>query len=808
MFWRLLPWTHLSVALALGFLARETLAAPTLPPVQGSRPGSPATPPAAKTEPAGADPAAAGELGRLSALLINGGGSAEQNYQSHLLHIEELTQALLRRGLPPSRISIFASDGADPGADLAIRAVQPELDFWHLQGTGIEGYLRTPIELTSSRLQSLPLQPATEPALRAWFAGGRGRGNGTERGTGSLLRSGDTLLLYVTDHGTRNDKDPRNNRISLWGRSADLTVDELGALLSRLDPGVRVVAVMSQCYSGGFARLYETRPVVGGRGGFCGYFSSTADRPAYGCYPENRDKDNVGYSFHIFEELARGHSLPAAHREVLTTDRTPDVPLRTSDVYLQDLLARAAAEAGEPAPRLTDRLLSEAWKDRKTWEPDIRLLDRVSKTFGMWSPRSLAELEEQAGSLPAFSQSIAELHTAWSDGQKDLNVGRLGRLIESNPSWRARLDPDRLERLRETERRQLTAELLAALASFDLRRDRLLAVHERSELLATLEYRMEVRTAALLRLRGLLASVAGRVYLSRPGREKERQRYLDLLACEDLPLPAEPDPRPMPAAPPQPFPAFAEDVTAVESLVPTYMGIRFESVAPRQQRQHHLPAGAAVIRMVYPDSPAEKAGLLPGDVILGPPGKPFTLPNEVRVWTYFASAGKPQPLEVLRGARQQQVILVPQRRPDRLPTLPEPPREGIPAPALSLTPFRGVVPSRLDVGSPHLLFFWGTYCGPCKASLPEVLAFSRARGVPVVAITDEPSATVGGFFSGWKRPFPANVALDELRRTFIAYGVNGVPTFVLVDGQGKVTSHRTGYDAGKGLGIPGWQMSR
>ena len=415
---------------------------------------------------------------------------------------------------------------------------------------------------------------------------------------------------------------------------------------------------------------------------------------------------------------------------MLTTDRTPDVPLRTSDFYLQDVLVRAAAAAGEPVSRLTDRLLAEAWKDRKTWEADIRLLDRVGKTFGMWSPRSLAELEEQAGSLPAFSQSIADLNEAWSDGQEDLNVGRLTRFVESNPSWQARLQTARLDQLPQAERRKLTAELLAALASFDLGRDRLLALHERSELAATLDYRMEVRTGALLRLRSLLAGVAGRVYLSRPGREKERQGYLDLLACEDLQLPAEKNPRPLPAATPESFPPFAEDVAATEKLVPTYMGISFQSVRPEQQKRHNLPSGAAVINRVFPDSPAQKAGLLPGDVILGLPGKPFTLHNEVRVWTYFASAGTPQTLEVLRGDQRQQMILVPQRRPDRLPSLPEPPRNGIPAPALSLTPFRGAIPSRLDGGSSHLLFFWGTFCGPCKASLPEVLAFSRARGVP------------------------------------------------------------------------------
>ena len=61
------------------------------------------------------------------------------------------------------------------------------------------------------------------------------------------------------------------------------------------DPGVRVAAVMSQCFSGAFANLVRAsagsdRPA----GNVCGYFASTADRPAYGCYPENRGRENVG----------------------------------------------------------------------------------------------------------------------------------------------------------------------------------------------------------------------------------------------------------------------------------------------------------------------------------------------------------------------------------------------------------------------------------------------------------------------------------------------------------------------------------
>jgi hypothetical protein len=46
--------------------------------------------------------------------------------------------------------------------------------------------------------------------------------------------------------------------------------------------------------------------------------------------------------------------------------------------------------------------------------------------------------------------------------------------------------------------------------------------------------------------------------------------------------------------------------------------------------------------------------------------------------------------------------------------------------------------------------------------------------------------------------------VDELRQSFMAYGVSGTPTFVLVDRDGNVASYHTGYEPGRGLGIDGW----
>jgi thiol-disulfide isomerase/thioredoxin len=126
------------------------------------------------------------------------------------------------------------------------------------------------------------------------------------------------------------------------------------------------------------------------------------------------------------------------------------------------------------------------------------------------------------------------------------------------------------------------------------------------------------------------------------------------------------------------------------------------------------------------------------------------------------------------------------------------------APPLALTAYRGKLPA-LAPGSPYLLFFWATFCGPCKASLPEVLAFERQRQIPVVAISDEPKETLDAFFAAWKKPFPAIVVQDELRRASLAYGTSGVPTFVYVDAQGTVASVVTGYVPDRGLGVPGWK---
>jgi thiol-disulfide isomerase/thioredoxin len=536
----------------------------------------------------------------------------------------------------------------------------------------------------------------------------------------------------------------------------------------------------------------------------CGYFSTTADRLAYGCYPENRNRDDVGYGFHFLRALRRDGDFDEAHRSALVNDDSPDVPLRTSDAYLENIVREAAAAEQQDAVAFTDALLTRAFIDRTRWEGDIRLLDGIGHRYGIFSPRRLSEVEERLKVVPTLADELNTHRDNWGRSCGSASTANLDRFLAGRTDWRTRLAPDALRDLLGEQRRTLREQVLTDLEAFTKAEEpvhtRLASLHDRSEAAGALGYRMETRVGVLMRMRLLLFRIAGMHYLETRGTDAQRATLNELLACEQLRIPVRPPTSRGPRRK-DPFPSFEDDLAASQRVVPGWLGVQFRPVGDRTRRALSVDVGAATVQAVYPNSPAQEAGLEIGDVIMGPPGSPFTEHQQLREWVMTSTLGQPSPLQIMRGGMQRQVTLTLRAYPRVWPKLPGPPKAGSVAPALGLTPYRGTPPTQLAGRRKTLLFFWATWCGICKAALPALEDAGRRLGVEVVAITDEEPEQLDAFFSEYRGPFPPVVAIDESRRSFLAYGVSGTPTFVLIDAAGRIVRQKVGYARTKGLEV-------
>jgi hypothetical protein len=581
-----------------------------------------------------------GDSGELFVLAINGGGDKLDNFASHLGHLRQLIGLLTSAGIPNDHLTVLASDGQDPTPDLATRDPDPE-NAWLLQGTRLDPILRDLTIYENSRLPGVDLRPATVSSLEKVIGELRVR-----------LRPADTLLIYVTDHGTQDRRDPLGNRISLWGAHESISVRKLGALLSRLPSSVRVVSLMSQCFSGGFAYLHEAREhrrVPSGR--TCGYFSSTPDRPAYGCYPEVRGQKGIGHSFEFLSALARRGRFAAAHAEVMVSDGTPDIPLRSSDVYLAEQLARAAGTPAREAA-LVAPLLHRAVAD-PALAPALAQIDRLAAAYGVQRPSSLQDLEAQADAVFDLLDEVEAQAKLWEGALGDFNQANLDGFLAARPAWRARLDERVLRGLDSAALRALATSLLSELDPFVMAdAARLAEANRLTTALSSadeISYRNEIRAAALLRMRFVLTTAAGRVWLR--DKQEQSKAFEALGRCEDLALPIKDKGAPSPAAPAATagLPSLAEDRQRAMSTKPGWLGLTFVPVGRGRRKSLALPDGAAQVTSIAPRSPAAAAGLHAGDIIVGPPNRPFAHPNDLRPFIASTSPGAALPIEVLRG---------------------------------------------------------------------------------------------------------------------------------------------------------------
>jgi thiol-disulfide isomerase/thioredoxin len=100
-----------------------------------------------------------------------------------------------------------------------------------------------------------------------------------------------------------------------------------------------------------------------------------------------------------------------------------------------------------------------------------------------------------------------------------------------------------------------------------------------------------------------------------------------------------------------------------------------------------------------------------------------------------------------------------------------------------------------------LLDFWASWCGPCRESLPDLKRFQSTFSgdqVQVVSISeDRDENTWNSFVSqnqmNWEQRFDRNG--ESARR----YGVQGFPTYILMDSNGTILQRYEGEDPGQSL---------
>jgi len=107
-----------------------------------------------------------------------------------------------------------------------------------------------------------------------------------------------------------------------------------------------------------------------------------------------------------------------------------------------------------------------------------------------------------------------------------------------------------------------------------------------------------------------------------------------------------------------------DDLLRFGQLQPLWTGLRLLTVDPELARRNDLPVSrGALVYRIYPDSPAARAGLAEGDVIVAAQGQPVTAREDISTTIYSVPAGTPLNLDVRRGDRTSQTALRPVQPP-------------------------------------------------------------------------------------------------------------------------------------------------
>jgi thiol-disulfide isomerase/thioredoxin len=207
-------------------------------------------------------------------------------------------------------------------------------------------------------------------------------------------------------------------------------------------------------------------------------------------------------------------------------------------------------------------------------------------------------------------------------------------------------------------------------------------------------------------------------------------------------------------------------------------------------------APGVLVRGVMRGSPAARAGLEGGDVVMSVDGQGVGRPTELHDLIVSAGSGKRVSLGVLRGdtTRLFAVDL------EQVPNDDEVMRRnyvGARAPDFgALDTVQGSVTPTLAglSGRVVVLEFWASWCGPCHVMAPTLQGWHdrySAQGVTVLGVTNDPMDVAGRAAGELGIGYP--VARDGTGSMVRAYRAYALPTLFVIDKRGNVRDVLIGY---------------
>ncbi len=321
--------------------------------------------------------------------LLIGGGASPDSSEAQIEFNVKWVVASLREMLPDAPITVFFSGGKDApnsAVELLPRddAALPPLDaLASVYGEESNNRLRYRTHTVTDAAASAE-RDSLVPALTAYL---------------ESLKLGDQAMIIYNGHGTW-ERDRSDNALRLWNRTF-LSVRDFEQLLSRVDPRVPVRFVMTQCYSGAFARAIHrgAEPSLElARGQRCGFFAESSERQSEGCSASVELGDYRDYTTYFISGLSGRDRLGRPVEKA--RDRDGDGRITPFDSHLYTLLDGFNGDL----PRSTSEdYLERAQPWYQRWVGTSRLPDNV---YG----RLAAEMAERS-QLPVDGRALGRAMT-------------------------------------------------------------------------------------------------------------------------------------------------------------------------------------------------------------------------------------------------------------------------------------------------------------------------------------------------------------------------------------------------------------